>query len=719
MATVPILDYLSRHGIAWIPLDIVMDAKGGKVPVLPHGFKDSKKWIHFKGDPTADELSAIQACVDTCNAIAIDTRKIHQFDVDVMSDPIEAMKQGLPYFGSYKKGLPHFFFTSQTKPDKLCYDFKDAPGIDLLTGQWSYCRKDAMVYNADGNISNIDLNDYVAKRPKPVPVEVEHDAMFYQKQIQALVPHHSKTQVRQVKESGAIVTNGLWCANIGRAHRSNHVWFIVRDDCLVQKCTDKDCLGYESEPYPMDAIPNYGSSSAMIIADDNEGADYFISLYKETLKKTRDGRIFIYHENKWTEQRLDTILMAKLLEANIEKKGPNGTQPYSANVSGAKNLIQAVKAKLPEDPTFVDRLWTASIGKAFWANGYWDFGKGEFVESLAPDDSMTTLRIPHPFPAYDEAKVDEVKTALIDTIFKGNPDLALNYLQHCARALSGCIEDKDWVVLIGERNSGKGTLQAMHEAAWNPYVLTLDGGAFLIERSSMGGDAAKKNSAFIDAEYKRFLFTQEMTFDKDTKVKLNGGLIKGKLASGGDTLCARKNYKDEVNFKVQSRCFISCNDLPPVAPADALQTGSFFQMRAVFSEQETVDSWVQKADPDIKRKCQSHEWIDGFTHLVLRSFEPHKVVPCETLKLDSDKFKIEGGEEWSVIKEYFAITGRKQDHLYSRDVQTWLTRIGINMSAQKVRSRLELMGAKYDKNLPEGRGWHGVKLVKEVERQDY
>ena len=716
MATLPILEYLTKHDIAWIPINITVTAKGAKEPLLPVGYRgpeNNKKWIHFAGNPTKDELTDIQSHVDECNAIAIDTRKIQQYDVDEMSDDIPDLMKQYPYFESYKKGYPHFFFSSPTAPTKSRY--KPSPGIDLLTGSWSYCRKDAKVFNNEADMMPIDLATLDPK-PKTVPKatsNVAWDAAFYEQQIQTVVPHHSNTKVKKIKEdTGAICTDGLWCANIGREHQSNHVYFVVRRGCLIQKCTDPDCDGFESEPYSL--TERTSSDGTTVISDDNEGADYFIELNKDILKKTKDGRIFIYHGDKWTEQHLDQVLMAKLLESKIEKATKGKSTPYSANVSGAKALIQAVKAKLVEDPTFLDRLWTSSLGRAYWQNGYWDFGKGEFVESVAPEDSMTTVRIPHKFPAYDEAKVNMVNSALFGTIFKGKAELATNYLEHCARALGGCIEDKDWLVCIGERNSGKGTLQAMHEAAWNPYVLTLDGGAFLIERSNGGGDAAKKNSAFIDAEYKRFLFTQEMTYDKDTKVKLNGGLIKGKLASGGDTLCARKNYKDEINFKVQARCFISCNDLPPVTPADALQTCSIFQMRAVFSEDESGDSWVQKADPDIKRKCQSDDWVAGFTHLVLKSFKPHKVVPCMTLKLDTDKFKIDGGEEWSVIKEYFKVTGFRGDILTSNDVQTWLNRIGINMSPQKVKSRLELMGATHDKNTPGGRGWRGVKLVKEV-----
>ena len=454
------------------------------------------------------------------------------------------------------------------------------------------------------------------------------------------------------------------------------------------------------------------TSLPKIIADDNDGAEYFIKKNKDILKKGRDNRIFVFYGAKWTEHKIDDILLALLLEANMFKEANDQLYPYSGNVSGSTQLIKAVKAKLPEDPLFVDALWAASLRKAYWADGYYDFEAGMFVRSVAPEHSTTTIRIPFNFPAKDECLMAEVKGRLLDPMFKGHEAIASNYLEHCARGLAGHIEDKDWNVLLGERNSGKGTLQEMHENAWGVYCLTLDGGAFLMERQR-GGDAAKRNSAFIDAEYRRFLFTQEITVDATSNLKLDGGLIKGKLASGGDTMIGRKNYKDEINFKVQSRTFIFANDMPPVSPADALQTCSVFQMRAVFSDTASTDAWVQKADAQIKAKCRTPEWVAGFTWLVLDAYKPHKVVPCPAVMSDTEGLQLDGGEEWTVIKKFFQITGVRTDTLTSDGVQQWLRDEGLNMSRNKLKSRLELMGAKYDKNLPGGRGWRGVKLLEE------
>jgi hypothetical protein len=47
-----------------------------------------------------------------------------------------------------------------------------------------------------------------------------------------------------------IVEGTRFCRRIGREHRSNHVYIVCRLDLglMMQKCTDPDCRGFQSEP---------------------------------------------------------------------------------------------------------------------------------------------------------------------------------------------------------------------------------------------------------------------------------------------------------------------------------------------------------------------------------------------------------------------------------------------------------------------------------------
>ena len=59
-----------------------------------------------------------------------------------------------------------------------------------------------------------------------------------------------------------------------------------------------------------------------------------------------------------------------------------------------------------------------------------------------------------------------------------------------------------------------------------------------------------------------------------------------KLSSGGDRIEARVNHKDEINFKVQARVCMFCNDLPPIEPSDAKETSYMFKYPSKFLDEE-------------------------------------------------------------------------------------------------------------------------------------
>ena len=101
------------------------------------------------------------------NAIAIDTHNIYQIDFDKVDDITrdKLIELGIPYFESYTKKLPHFVFrdtklknpANKGKP-KNTFDFTTKTGGagEILTGQWSYAKPDAIMYNV-----NMNLGDFV------------------------------------------------------------------------------------------------------------------------------------------------------------------------------------------------------------------------------------------------------------------------------------------------------------------------------------------------------------------------------------------------------------------------------------------------------------------------------------------------------------------------------------------------------------------------------
>ncbi len=88
--------------------------------------------------------------------IAIDTSTISHIDID---DDTE-FELDAPYFQSITKKKPHYFVHSSlcvgaTRKPAVFYE--DGCKIDILSGQFSYCRRDAMVYNSDSGIKDHDV----------------------------------------------------------------------------------------------------------------------------------------------------------------------------------------------------------------------------------------------------------------------------------------------------------------------------------------------------------------------------------------------------------------------------------------------------------------------------------------------------------------------------------------------------------------------------------
>jgi hypothetical protein len=272
-----IKQFLNDHSIAWFPVHIEVGADGKKRPAKHPDELPPWEWTHFKafqgGEDKLKLLKRVQhdPKYNSFNAIAIDTRSIYQIDIDEMNSEAQLLIERFedaPQFPSFSKSLPHIFFISTIKSKQNT--LKTGCG-ELLTGQFSYCRADAVVKNPGASLPCIDHSSLVASRTEQIVPSTEQVLSpelleNTQRIIQKCVPNHSKTQVKKILKSGAITTNGKYCFNINRNHRSNNVFFKIRENKVFQRCCDPDCADYESQGFdipeefvepPSDMFDNY------------------------------------------------------------------------------------------------------------------------------------------------------------------------------------------------------------------------------------------------------------------------------------------------------------------------------------------------------------------------------------------------------------------------------------------------------------------------------
>lgn len=451
------------------------------------------------------------------------------------------------------------------------------------------------------------------------------------------------------------------------------------------------------EEKPMDEALNLkgldAPSVGILIKDDSEGADFIIAKYKSILKKTgKDGeRIFIFHDGVWSEN-YQKALRSLILDCKIMRMGMNGPKSYSGEVSGANALMTATISKLENEPEFYWHLWDNNLGKIFYKNGFYDFDKATFTESTDVEHSFTTFRIPFDFPERNE----EAEALVYNTVFLpifDDPVVLENYFALIARGMAGCIEDKDWMACRGMRNCGKSLNADAFSAAFPGYVGTFGADNLMVNKTAHTQDVAKGMSCYKKCEWERVDFSNEI---KNDGREINGVAIKGVLASGGDVIEVRTNYKDEMQIKLQTRFCLNFNDCPLFNSTDCLQTVNMFVLKSVFNLDPT--GTMKQADPNLKFKLKTPEYIAGLTHLLLGAYKSFKPKQCEKVKEWSLSLRENNGKDDDLIGECFE-KGEEADFVLNVDLKKWRDMNKKEMSMDKLGDYLEQLGAVNDKHL--------------------
>jgi hypothetical protein len=446
---------------------------------------------------------------------------------------------------------------------------------------------------------------------------------------------------------------------------------------------------YDGPPMPPPRYVKNDTSAGAMLLDDMKGsiASCAYKIY------VRDGIAWTCDKNA-----VDAIMHRVCLMSNIKQINDGGVvSQYSAVFPKAAHIVKAAKSLIANDPTFEKRMWESNIGVVCFANGIFDFRRGSFFKYEERPDVIPRFFVQRDFPETrpPQGLIDEVRSKLLLSTL-GDEGRVQTYLEIVARAMAGEAQDKQWCVMLGERNSGKGLLQGINEAAWGPYVNTVESNALLINGLGGSGDASKSLSWALDCEFVRQTYTNELKCDVDNKsIKVDGNLIK-KFQSGGDVLVARKNYCDERQFHTASKLFMNLNDMPPVSPPDALDTMLLFKFPYKFVSHDAMGpaqlAFFRAADPYLKTEyCKRDDVIDAFIWMVADAYQPHRVEPSSVVKQDTIGFLEDSGDDLTLVQATFKISSSTRDFVKLADINQWAKT--HNMSKMKLHDRLTRMGA--------------------------
>lgn len=468
---------------------------------------------------------------------------------------------------------------------------------------------------------------------------------------------------------------------------------------------------------PEDFDPTSIQSIDTAVDNDKQAADLVYALLKNRLKYCDKQLYFRNTNNVWTVNENETLSNIRIfvMESAINKKTDDGSISYSQNYVTATHIAKTVieMAMKNSDDMFYQKFVTSTRGKLCFVNGVLDIPTKKFISWEEATDVYTTQLITTPYNSVCDPAV--YQTVYNDVFVKIFDEDAPKMLQFLARGIAGHIEDKAWGSFIGNRNCGKGVVEKLCKSALETYCGGFNSSVFLYERNcSDNGDQAKKLAWAMDLEFARLAFGQEQKVDATNKnVKMDGGLIK-KMNSGGDIMCARRNYCDARQFVIQARQIFASNDVIPVSPLDALETCVTFTSSKQFKSKEEIDKRIAEnanpleiaryaiSDPLIKDKCGSPEWKTAFFHIILAHYKT-SLVPFDANDTE------ENTNMCDTIFADWEITRNHSDRVNNAVLKQWLSEKELNISLKKLKIDLLSFGCKEFKGTT--RGFTGLKKI--------
>ena len=462
------------------------------------------------------------------------------------------------------------------------------------------------------------------------------------------------------------------------------------------------------------------------IARDTVDAGQFIlqTLGHELVQDPEGGklmpRLLYKHGRVWItcKKAIEQYVLSRINDTyDVFFRGQDTLFSHTRNMRQAEVILKYVMQHATPKPGFCKKLWDSSIGKICYEDGWYDFTEGQFHQWGEPNEPMTTMLIPHPFPS---KPTDEVRTKLLELmapVFNNKKSMRECIMDFFARSMAGMVVDKEYLVAVGERNSGKGFLLELMSTAFCEYVKGCNSEVFLYTGPCK--DPAKQQSWMLDFEFVRLCYSNEITIDADGHTALDGNQIK-RFNSGGDELVARKNYQDETYFRTQAHQMICCNDICDIKPSDAKETAIKFDMpskfvnkgdprlREIATNRHMITYFVK--DDAVKDLAKTQVIVNAFTWEVLRSYKPHNVKIPDSMLEATEEFRSNDGEnESDIFHQQFTFTQSESDTVTIANIKERVKELRLAITSTRYNKWLRAQGCT-QANVSNKRSWRGLSL---------
>jgi hypothetical protein len=378
----------------------------------------------------------------------------------------------------------------------------------------------------------------------------------------------------------------------------------------------------------------------------------------------------------------------KLKLLNLFATSPVVARKYRGSNSKKSALYKEFKSILPQENSFYEKSRANTKGLFAFNNCIWDFGERK-CRDFSPDYCFT-FKAPVDYKKHEELLETEVRQTVFQSIF-GEGEKGEFVARLLARALAGDVEDKRFVVLIGETNSGKGCLTQLLGDCFGlgTFVGNYQSKNLQSESPTLSWLLQNKNCRIILANE---INTERPILANNIRM----------CASGGEPITASAKYKNEENFISQATMFLFCNEMPEIKGNDDgdavknrmvyVETEHSYLEKQKYEEMKNTNPKVRLADPTLKSEYLKRKDIEeAFVSLVCGAY----VSTAPPLPECCIKKSLEYKPKKSLKKRLENIidfTGDENDYVVFSDLYEHFKRFGSIESEKKVGDALVKMG---------------------------
>jgi len=411
---------------------------------------------------------------------------------------------------------------------------------------------------------------------------------------------------------------------------------------------------------------------------------------KKLLKCQKE--VYVYDNLIWTKDDTSNIIARELGKHDLYIQMSKGDKLISKDTKGQDSLTKLIMRNVKVDNDFIENSYLDTLYKICFENGFYNFKDGIF-HKYTKDNIPLTTRLNNRVYTTDKSKYNDIFTKILYPTFNIKFDekgviqdyINLQRLQYMkfilhklARMTAGHIESKEWMMLLGDRNSGKGIITLLFELGFTSYITSTLSANFVATKKMGGTDTSKLYSWMDKFDFSRICFINEIANSVDSQgnheVKFDSEIIK-KLTSGGDKIQCRNNFTNERSFHIQCSFVMCCNDEPIFTSNDAKDYLVKFEMPCRFLTDETYNSMSDKnktqfirqvADQTIKTQfCRDNSVIDSFINLIFEAYTWN--IECPEL-IRNEQMQDERETDYSTVLDLFNKTECEDDKLTTNEI---------------------------------------------------